>query len=244
MKTNLILFSLLLILFCGCSQGDDSPMEEQEIEIPANEKILNDVNGQFLLEYNEDGNIERLKISSQILFVYGYEGERVSSIDVYGGGDSINILFTYDVNGRIDSFSEDDVITDVFFNEANNYYLYQKENGDEVTIFLNENGDISKFVEFDNIENETETSTFLYENDEYNGTLTNTNNPILHTLMGFPDFGISIIAYNLSKKPLQTLAGSFGIFDFENTFDEQNFLKTSTFNFEEPTTLTFNYIQL
>ena len=244
MKKILILFSFL-ILFTGCSKDDDSPKEEQEIEIPVNEKILNDIGGEILLEYNDAGNIERLKISSELLLIYGYEGEKISSLDIYGGDGSINILFQYDANGRIDSFSEDDVITDVTYNEANNYYLYQKENGDETTLFINVYGDIYKIVEY-NIElDETETSTMLYEDEIYNGTLTNTNNPIIQTVMGFPELSFFYPLYNISKKPVRTITGSsFGILDLENTYDSQNFLETSTFGIEEPTTLIFNYTQL
>lgn len=245
MKTNLILFSLFIILFSACSKNDDSPKPEEEEVIPVNEKFLNDVNGELTIEYNDDGKIERIKISNLILIIYGYEGGNVSTVDMYGQNANLNFIFNYDANGHIDSFSQDDIITDVTYNQANNYYLYQKENGDEVTLFMNENGDSNKIVEFDNAQDETDTTTILYEDGEYNGTLTNTNNPIMQTLMGLPEIWIYLFLYNISNQPVKTIASSyFGILDLQNTYDEQNFLETSTYQFEEPNILTFNYTKL
>lgn len=247
MKKNLIFFSLLMILFSGCSKNDESatPEEEQEIEIPADEKLLNNISGELLLEYNDAGNIERIRISNNVLISYGYEGDKIITFDLYSQDGSINILLSYDANGRIDSFSDDDVITDVTYNEVNNYYFYKMENDDEVTLFLNHYGDITKLVQYDNGANETYTSTILYEDEDYNGTLTNTNNPIIQTMIGYPGVGFLLSIYNLSKKPVRTIAGPpFGLLNFQNTYDEQNFLETSTFGIDEPQTWNFDYFKL
>ncbi len=245
MKAYLIILGLFLIFFTGCSKDDESTNSEEVDEIPINEKLINDVNGEFTFEYNDEGNIERMKMGNFFLILYGYENGNVSAVDIYGQDETLNILFNYDANGRIDSFSQDDVITDVTYNQANNYYLYQMDNGNEVTLFMNGNGDIDKIVEFDNEQNETDTTTFLYEEGEYNGTLTNTNNPVIQTVLAVPGIGIFFSLYNISNQPVRTIASPYvGILDFQNTYDEQNFLESSTYQFEEQTILNFNYTKL
>ena len=244
MKKNLIFFSLLLILFSGCSK-DDSPEDKV---IPTNEKFLNNVVNNdgsvaFSFEYNSDKNIERINFVDAGLLLYGYEGNQIISMDSYHDNQE-NFTFTYDANGHLNSFTLDDLITNVTYNAAQNFYLYAKANGDEESIFLDSDGDVKKFVTFDYSENETSTITLLYENGDYKGSLTNTNNPVLATCLANPNYNLLFIIYNLSSKPIRTLAGN-GILDYTNTFDDQGFLKSSTFNTSgQPTTYNYNYIKL
>lgn len=245
MKAKFLIFSVLIVLFTSCSKDDDSPKTEEEEVIPADEKFLKDVGGLLTMEYNEERNVERLKIGNGVLIVYGYEDNRISNIDYFVENTNLSVIFTYDANGKIDSFTTDDVVTEVVYNEASKFYLYQKENGDEFTIFVNEIGDIEKIVEFDNDNNETDTSILLYENGDFNGTLTNTNNPLIPTILGLSEIGVGLAFYNISKKPVRTITGpSFGILDFQNTYDVQNFLETSTFGIDQAEVLHFNYMQL
>ena len=244
MKTKIIIISLFTVIFVGCSK-DDSP---EETVIPPNEKFLKtvaDADGGVLLSFenNTDKNIERMKISNNILFVYGYEENLIISTEVYGENPS-NFTFTYDVNGHLSSFTNDDVTTIVTYNAAQNYYFYKKENGDEESIFIDEDGDAKKFVSYDKSEDDTKTILVLHESGSYKGTLINTNNPLIATSVVDSYYNLYFLVFNLSKKPIRTITIE-GLLDFVNTFDEQGFLKSSTYGSDNnTTTYNYNYIKL
>ena len=244
MKTKIVILSLFAVIFVGCSK-DDSP---EETEIPPNEKFLNTITNvaggiELSFEYNADKNVTRIKLGEEGLFIYGYDQNRIVSMDVYLG-ESLNFTFTYDANGYLNSFTKDDVITPVTYNAAQNFYLYALDNGDEETIFLDNDGDAKKFVSYDKSENKTSTTSLLYAGGNYKGTFTNTNNPLLATCIVKPTYNIVFILFNLSKKPIRTLTGE-GLLDFENTYDEQGFLKSSTSGRDNnTTTYNYNYIKL
>lgn len=247
MKKHLLFFSILLILFAGCSKDDNTSQEEAVI--PENEKFLNIVNSGdgtetiLSFEYNTDKNMSRMKLGQDGLYIFGYDNNRITSLDAYLGG-TINFTFSYDPEGHINAFTQDDVVTQVTYNAAHNFYLYAKENGDEETIFLDDDGDAKKFVSYDKFENKTSTTTVIYEDGDKKGTLTNTNNPLLASCIAIPQYKILFLLYNISKKPIKTLAGD-GILDFDNTFDEQGFLKSCTYDpGNGPTIVNYNYIKL
>ena len=245
MKTAIKIFSLFFLILFGCSKDDNGT--EQTV-IPPNKKFLNTITNEdgsviLSLEYNAEKNVERIKIGEEGLFIYGYEANRIISLDIYLD-ESLNFTFTYDANGHLNSFIKDDVITPVTYNASQNFYLYALENGDEETIFLDNDGDAKKFVSYDKSENKNTTTSLLYAGGDYRGSLTNTNNPLLATGIATPYYKILFLIYNLSKKPIRTLTGG-GIMDFENTYDEQGFLKSSTFGSDSNyTTYNYNYIKL
>lgn len=139
MIKNLIFFGFLLMLSFGCSK-DDNTSEPDETVIPASEKFLNDIKDLdkgtniLSLEYNAEKKVERIKIQEDGLLIYGYDGNKISSLDAYIG-ESLNFTFSYDAEGHLSAFTQDDVVTQVTYNAAQNFYLYAKENGDEETIF-------------------------------------------------------------------------------------------------------------
>ena len=245
MKTAIKILSLFFLILLGCSKDDNST---EEMVIPPNEKFLNTITEEdgtvaLSFEFNTDKNLERMKYADVGLFIYGYQGNQITSMDTYLGGEE-KFTFTYDANGHLNTFTLDDVITNVTYNAAQNFYLYAKVNGDEESIFLDSDGDVKKFVSYDSSENETSTIAILYEDGDYKGSLTNTNNPVLATCLANPNYNVLFFLYNLSTKPIRTVAVD-GIFDFQNTFDEQSFIKTATTNIgNSPKTLNYNYIKL
>lgn len=97
MKTRITILALLFTAFYGRSKDDTST---EELGIPANQKFLSTItkaDGITLLslEYYGDKNVERIKYGEEGLFIYCYEENQISSLDVYFG-EAPNYNFTYD----------------------------------------------------------------------------------------------------------------------------------------------------
>lgn len=243
MKTKIIILSIFIAILSGCSK-DNEPSEENII--PADQKYLSEINnGDVTIEYNDSKYIKRINFGISALFIYSYDDDVVKTLDFYSGGEARNLTFTHDANGHYTSFTEGDITTQITYNAAQNFYLYRKENGDEETIFINEKGDISKLVSYDLSENQTLTTNIIFEEGDYKGTLTNTNNPILPTLIGFPDLYILYILYDFCYIPKRTIPTSEGLLNFDNTFDDQGFIiKSSYLTGDNPIVVDYKYIQL
>lgn len=246
MKTNILFFTLLLILLAGCSKDDSSA---DETEILPDEKFLTDVKGYdntktiFSVAYNTEKNVENITFGDDGFFNYTYDGNRISNLDVFLGA-TISYTFSYDGEDHIIAFTKDGINTPVTYNAVENYYFYVKENGDEETIFLDADGDAKKLVSFYLNENKTETINILYESGNHKGTFTNTNNPTLAMNIAIPEYHALFLLYNLSKKPIKTLV-SDEVLEYENTFDGQGFLVDTTYDHGDgPITINFNYLKL
>ncbi len=238
-------FTLILLLFIiatGCSK-DDSDTGPQPIA--ADEKLLNSVDDFILLQYNPDKTVKKLTIAASIQLRYSYENGRISEVAVINDGEVDTYLFSYDANNRISSYSLDDEVTQVNYNVANKYYLAVKENGDELGVFFDDEGNIKKFQEYDNQQNETETTSIFYVDGPYKGTFANTNDIALHTVLVSPELLQIFYGYNLTKTPVETLVLPEFVIDFINTYDDQGFLSSSSYEFgPQNTTFHFTYTSL
>ena len=247
MKQNIIFISLFTILFIGCSKDDNF---SEFSEIPANQKFFNEaktLDGTttlFSVKYNNDKNVESIELDEIAKYVYNYNGNRITSMDIYLQ-DSGEIIFSYDGDGRINAFSENGMTLPVFYNAEDRSYFYEKSNGDQETIYIDEDGDPVKFESFDLSTDELETITVTYEDDIYKGTFTNTNNPMLETCIAIPYYSVFFLIYNLTKKPVKTLSVGGNVTGFTNTYDNQGFLQTSAHETGDGiSSMNFNYIKL
>lgn len=246
MKSKILLFSMLSLFMFSCSSDDESSGTPA---IPENEKLLDNMNFfnevNIQLTYNPDKTVETINFAGQAIFMFTYTDNQINTMEVAGAVGSGIYTFTYDDNGRISTFSLDDEVTDVVWNEANRYYLYQRENLDEVTIILNQHDDIEKILYYDDLDNETKSTTHFYEESK-KGTMTNSNQIATAIELIFPEQGLSVYTSSLGKKPIKTIALPYGILTFQNTYDDQGFVSASSVNIgaAEPSPVTFNYTQL
>lgn len=241
MKSHLILYSLFLILFYGCSKDDDSPKSQEETVIPADEKLLGTINNTISFEYNSDKTVKKFTLD-ELLFLYTYTSNaKINTMELIGGGDNIIFSFTYDANGFIDSFSSDGVVTDVIYNEVDNKYTYTDDNNEIFNFFLDADGEIKKVHQDDGVE--PMSTIFLY-NDSNKGPLFNSNNIIVSISIAIPQYS-ALVLYGITKKPVEQISTSGGLISYENTFDEQGFLTKSIIDIEEePLIFEYSYIQL
>ena len=240
MKKRLFFFSFLAISIFSCSSNDDPPGDST---IPETQKYLGSITDaegvvKMSFEYNEAKNVERINYQDVGLITYGYESGKIVSMNVYFGGED-KYTFTYDAYGRMNSYTIDDIVTPIIYNSTLNFYLYAKENGDEESIHFDADGDATKFVSYDDSENSMESTIMLYDNQK-KGSFTNTSNVLLATCMANSGFETLYIIYNLSKKPVRTVTLFGMVVDFQNTYDSQDFIKSSS-RIENGQTITTNY---
>lgn len=235
------------LLIFSCANDDESPSEPQ---IPENEKLVESINvgtSFYEFEYNSDKTVKTLNIADYYLFNFSYQNGRISSTMVLVGGQVFDYFFEYNDNGKLSAFSLDDEITLITYNAEQNYYLYQKENGDEFTLFLNENEDIYRIMTYEAEYDETENIVMLYENSA-KGTLTNTNNISIPIALIMGEVEAGYFMFPISNKPIKTISGmAFGNLSFENRFDEQGFISESSYSIPGeggPVTIKYNYTQL
>lgn len=241
MRNYLLIFALIGLL-ASCSKDDDQPAPE--VVIPADEKLLGSAGSidgtSIVLEYNADKTIKELTFGGVVAVYFNYTEGLLSSFDLLAEGELTTYNFIYDANGKIDSFSVDDEVTDVTYNAAGNYYLYPEgEDGDEITLFLTPEEDVKKVVFYDGIEDETSTTTFIYE-DSNKGPLYNSNSVIAPLIVGFPE--LYFITVYLTYKPIEVVGYPEGMLQLENVYDEQGFVKERIGFYGDIE--TFNYIQL
>lgn len=247
MKSKIIILSILSLFIFSCKSDDEGSGTPS---IPENEKLLDNMNFfnevNIQLTYNPDKTVETINFAGQALFMFTYADNQINTMEVVGAIGSGIYTFTYDDNGRISAFSLDDEVTEVVWNEANRYYLYQRENQDEVTIILKPNNDIEKILYYDDFENETTSITHFYEESK-KGTMTNSNQIATAIELVFPEQELAVYTSSLGKKPIKTLALPYGILTFQNTYDDQGFVSTSSVIIganEQPAPVSYNYTQL
>ena len=247
MKKHILFFSLITVLFIGCSKDDDSSGYS---EIPANEKFFNEGKNQdgtktkFSLKYNTDKNVERLELGTYGMFVYKYDGSKIIGMDAFLKVNS-SFTFTYDDDGHIIAFTENGQTTEVFYNPELQSYLYEKANGDQETIFVDADGDPKKFVYYNKLNDASYTTTMTYDLQNKKGIFTNTNNPMLASCIAAPSRSVYFYSFSLTKKPIKSVEENDYVSEYENTYDEQGFLETSAHpTFEGPVFNHYNYIRL
>lgn len=235
------------LLFISCS-GDDDAISDPEAQIPANEKLLETVKmgTQDIMQftYNPDKTVNELSILNFVLINFTYEQGNIKSITAISGGTASEYIFDYE-NGKISSFSIDDEVTNVTYNAAGNYYLYQNEYQEEFTIELYDNGDIKKRVVYDNVNDEILSSFYYVYDDTKMGTMRNSNSISVHLSMIMDSFW-ELYGIPIAKKPVKTISVTQGNITSENTFDNQGFVKSTFLSLgqEDSLNFAFTYTQL
>ncbi|SMC81408.1 hypothetical protein [Moheibacter sediminis] len=247
MKVLFYLSFIASLLFVSCS-GDDDSVSDPEAQIPAEEKLLETVKmgteDIMQFTYNPDKTVNELTIPNFALLNFAYEQGNIKSITAISGGTASEYIFDYE-NGKISSFSLGDEVTNVTYNAAGNYYLYQNEYQEEFTIELYDNGDIKKRVVYDNVNDEILSSHyFIYDNTKM-GTMSNSNAVNVHLSMIMGSFW-EILGIPITKKPVKTISVTQGNIAAENTFDNQGFVKSTFLSLgqEDSLNFAFTYTQL
>lgn len=102
----------------------------------------------------------------------------------------MNYEFQYDNAGNITSYSYENEVIPVEYNPAEKKYHVEYPDSNELTMYLNDAGDIKKLIYYDAIEDETNTINILFDGSKKGG-LTNTNMINVHI---FLVTGLPIIA--------------------------------------------------
>lgn len=245
MKTRFILLILLSLIVFSCNDDDDG---SAVTPIPEEEKFIETItysNMNYQFEYNEDKTVKSLIVSNLILFEYTYENGRMSAITLIANGQAIDYFLEYDANDKISSFTNNGVITPVIYNAEENYYKYEKEDGNEFSLYLTENGDVYKTINYDPVQDDEEGTVSIYENSKM-GVLTNTSNiKVPSVLVLGENIGVFYL-FPVSRKPIKTLSISGGVVTFENIYDGQDFISQSILSVDEEDsdTVKYNYVQL
>ncbi|SMC81413.1 hypothetical protein [Moheibacter sediminis] len=245
----LFLFGIMLI---SCSGDDDS--RSSAPPIPVDQRYLSkitDEQGELLvvINYNENKTIARMTIGG---FIFRYEYNEIGKVQnmhlgIPGEG-SASFSYTYDGNGKMNSYTgSDGVMRPVEYNAQENYYHFVEDEYDSYTIYLNSNQTLKKVIEHEQGENDIAINLF-YEDGKY-GPLHNTNDISLSTIVASPIYYYAFFSsFNLCSVPFQEVFGGQVYVLQENEFDQDNFLKNSIaispFLSNEPIKLIYEYIQL
>lgn len=220
MKSKILLLSFLSLSIFSCSSDDESGSEQQN---PVGKKLVQTINMGVLLKYiyNEDQTVKILDIGNNNMN-FNYSENRISSIEYLNDEYS----FQYDANGKINSFTFNNLEVDVTYNAAANSYSYEKEEGKQSTLKLTENEDIKEYSILETQTEELSKYEYFYDNSK-NGVLTNSNPIAVYLVMitGFPDIGLYA-----SKRPVQTFSNNGMAFSFENTYDDDKYVTKSIIN--------------
>jgi len=161
-----LLYLLMAFVVLSCSDDDN----QKTAEIPPDQKFVSMIDlsyAQLKFSYNADNNITEVNLMNVESYNFEYEGNLIKTMNVFKGGQAKEYVFAYD-NGIIVSMTVNGAATPIIYNAAEKSY--------NNSIFLNEQGDIRKFI------NEGETSTYLYDM-ETKGVYTNTNNVNVYLLL-------------------------------------------------------------
>ncbi|MEH6679749.1 MAG: hypothetical protein V7724_04335 [Sediminicola sp.] len=255
MKNFIHPFALFLCIGCMCSCSKDDDGSEAPIEIPADQKLLGSVEGSGALnfdasfEYNPDKTVDHLNIASAFLFDFSYISDRIASIELAAGGELRKYAFAYSAEGRVTSYSMDEVLIPVDYDPIDNAYHYLDQYDREVTISLTSEGDIRQYSIMDNVSGDRDSAVLDYD-QMGKGSMANGNAISLHLgiVLGSPDAVFYI--YPFTKRPVRYVSTSdvFSVV-FENVYDGQDFVISTSMvvNGEEANnggTSAFKYIAL
>lgn len=243
---KIIAYMAAVLLFSACSKDDDGGA----VQIPPEEKLLasiGDNNGAELMsfQYNDNKTVKRVTVLQGLaIAIFTYSGETITGIDILGAEEQRVCEFTHNNSGNINGLSINGEEYIVQYNPgANSYYFHKNGDDMEYTVFLNENDDVTKVIEYDNFYDEQENITMYYvEDDTKKGPMLNANSIHPYLIMANADF-----AYYMSyaaTKPQEIISFSDGSFIFENSYDNDGFTKQATITNIEADVMEYNYTQL
>lgn len=234
MKKNIIFLSLFAILFIGCSK-DDSPSEEAVS--PINEKLLSAIDNLPAFEYNSDKTVKKLTFTNQLQMVYQYNDSKVTTMEIISGGQNEIYTYGYDGDGRINSVTKDGVVTVIHYSAGDNYYSYVDDFDAIIGVYLNEDSSIDMYQTIDG----GDIQTYKINYDEVKkGPMFNSNNILLPTILGRSQF-VQLLFLQVSQKPILGIGTPLGFLNYDNTFDEQDFLIKSVLTLDENPYQTYSY---
>lgn len=245
MKTKILTLSLISIFIFSCKSDDENAGTQP---IPADEKLLESIVGteaeMFRLTYNPDKTVKTINILGFSQTHFTYENSRIASALLLGAEGNTEYIFHYDDNGILNSITEDDIVTEILYNAAGNFYIARYENLDETTLYLNQAGDIEKILIYDRSNDETTEIIYLYD-DQHKGGLANSNNFNLYMILAAKtDTFFVITNLYISHRPVTAFSG-MGLANFEYEYDEQGFIKKSILVAQgEEDEVIYNYTQL
>src|SRR5690606_17625988 len=142
-------------------------------------------------------------------------------------------------------FSYENEVIPVEYNPAEKKYHVEYPDSNELTMYLNDAGDIKKLLYYDAIEDETNTINILFDGSKKGG-LTNTNMINVHMLLvtGLPI--IALYSTFMTHVPVTSLTMTETLIVYENEYDSDGFLTQSNviINGQPPLELSYEYSPL
>ncbi len=249
MKAKIFLFGLVSLLALSCS-GDDDNATEVNPE-PETVKLLTEVeidfgdfSEEFDLSYFQNNTVRSFS-QADMVCLFAYSGERVSSMEILYNGEPYAVAgFEYDGSGHIIKMTINGIEKPVTFQD-NCYSFYFEPNDADITICLNEWGDIDHYtIYYHNFQDQNIVS-FEYDSEKY-GSLYASHNFMLYFLMvrPYPDYFIWVSAFTL--RPVSEIHTDFyqSIIN-QNEFDNEDYLK-KTIGLEEDDSheIRYSYVEL
>lgn len=243
---KIITYIVVVLLFSACSKNDDGG----GVQIPPEEKLLATITDDtgaelFNFQYNDNKTVRRVTVlQGLVIAIFTYSGETVTGLEMIGTDEQRVCEFTHNNSGNINGLSINGEEYIVQYNPgANSYYFHKNGDDMEYTMFLNENNDVTKVMEYDNFYDEQENIIIYYiEDDTKKGPMVNANKIHPYMIMANADF-----AYYMSyaaSKPQEIISFSAGSFIFENSYDNDRFTKQAAITNIEASVMNYNYTQL
>lgn len=229
MKKILLLLPLFSLL--SCSSDDNNKTNTSEI--PANEKFVRKITYPdptifYTFDYNPDKTIR--KITSSLtddpfaaVLSFTYENGLIVAVDRLSANNTVRTTFGYDANGKLTGVTTANDYRPMTYHAADNSYITTSPNGRPMKLYVTADGDVSRTV----VQNPTnETATGVIFNPDKFGPLYNTNAIALYIYLIEP---IAIVNYAtlFTKRPVENIT-FFGNNPYNNTYDSQGFITTST----------------
>lgn len=239
---KIIWLILVCLIVVNCNDDDDSPRG-----IPSNEKFVKyvyDNENEPILElsYYPDKKILSYNLGNYFFLQFTYENDRINELIL---APENTYEFHYDNAGNITSFSYENEVIPVEYNPAEKKYYVEYPDSNELTLYLNEAGDIKKLIFYDAIEDETNTINIAFDGGKKGG-LANTNMINVHMVLvtGIPI--IAIYSTFMTNVPVSTLTMTETLIVYENEYDSDGFLTQSNviINGQPPLELSYEYSQL
>lgn len=251
MKSKLVLSSLLLLMFIGCSKDDSNEeanqppvLKEQLVESIF---ITSGVDGlAYNFTYNEDHRIKKITSSEGWIFNYTYQGELLVAIKISTGNQVKDFTFEYNAQNKLKSFTVDGQITPVGYNSVDNSYTYPNSFSGEnyiTTMFFNNSGDLLNITDLNTGTQAVNEISHGYDTSN-KGSSHFTNNNFLQSYIVDASFYRLIYLGQFTHNPITVTSGDFNII-YQNNYDENTYISESKGILGNiPFTTSFNYITL
>ena len=221
MKSKFLFVGFLTFFIFSCKNDDDAKPAEQL-------KLLSSVTSDgenYVIGYHPDKKVKLIELRDDVA-EFTYTDGKISSISKRNlqTNEQLITTFEHDANGKISSFTYDDLTVEVAYNGVSNSYTYTIL-PKTLTFELTTNGEVEKVILYD--ENADETFSCGYTFDNANkGALAGTN-PVSIYLFLIDENSLDILL-PFYQHPVTSAFNSFGNYDCENSFDEDGYIETTS----------------